>query len=204
MAPKRSETPEEPEVPEDPEAQPMQEEPRQSKRIEKRLASSRPQSMSEEEAAHAWEQVLDMQVSPEQMQALPREPTMSPPVCLKLRRPLSGHGPRKGVAIAGSLQIERSSVMCSAGPQRDVEGQHPVAEPGRRCGVGARPAGLHPPVAAQPRPPARHRPAGGPGGHAHLGQGRAGGQHSLRLSASPEHLASSLWHGHGQLSFSCL
>ena len=94
MAPRRSDTPEEPEVPEEPEAQPMQEEePRRSKRIDKRLASSRPQSMSEEEAAHAWEQVLQMQVSTEQMQALLRELTMPPSVFLKHRRPLKGHGP---------------------------------------------------------------------------------------------------------------
>ena len=39
--------------------------------------------MSEEEAAHAWEQVLQMQVSTEQMQALPRELTMPPSVCPK-------------------------------------------------------------------------------------------------------------------------
>ena len=86
MAPRRSDSPEEPEVPEDsiPEALPMQEEePRRSKRIDRRLASSRPQSMSEEEAAHAWEQVLQMQVSTEQMQALPRELTVCPSVGLK-------------------------------------------------------------------------------------------------------------------------
>ena len=76
--------PEEPEVPEEPEALPMQEEePRRSKRIDKRLASSRPQSMSEEEAAHAWEQVLQMQVSTEQMQGLHRELIMPPSDCLK-------------------------------------------------------------------------------------------------------------------------
>ncbi len=83
MAPRRSDAPEEPEVSEEPEAAPMQEEPARSKRVDKRLASSRPQSMSEEEAAHAWEQVLQMQVSTEQMQALPHELTMPPSVCPK-------------------------------------------------------------------------------------------------------------------------